>query len=120
MSVNHTELLPDIRDDTPPAHEIEKLREQSALLTRQRDALQDELDLLREHLVSVQERYDEAIEQWRQRCEACHDAQLELAALLSDRPPSTASDDVPDAVRQIIAQKDAYILHLETLLKGSP
>jgi hypothetical protein len=47
MPINRTAPLPDARDDAPPAPEIADLRERNALLTRQRDAAQDEVDLHR-------------------------------------------------------------------------
>lgn len=105
--------------DRSPAAEMAEMRSLLALRTRERDALQDERDALRARVDTLIEECDTAIAQWRQRCETSLDKQIELAAAVNTRA-GTDGHALPADAERIIAQKDAYILHLEGLLAASP
>jgi hypothetical protein len=125
--------------DDMAATKLAEMRDLLALRTRERDALQDERDALLQRMAALTEDYDAAITQWQRRCEASLDAQIELAATrfaqpqADDRAPHPGdaehitmrlqADDralrLADA-EHAIAQKNTYILHLESLLAANP
>jgi len=116
--------------DDMAATKLAEMRDLLALRTRERDALQDERDALLQRMAALTEDYDAAITQWQRRCEASLDAQIELAATRFPHPGDAEhitmrlqADDralrLADA-EHAIAQKNTYILHLESLLAANP
>jgi hypothetical protein len=99
--------------------ELQQARELLAQRTRERDALKDERDALSQQMHALTEEYTAAIAQWRRRCEACLDVRIESAAGANGHVliPSNA---LPIDAERIIAEKDEYILHLESLLTANP
>lgn len=108
-----------VQDDVA-ATKLQEMRDLLALRTRERDALQDERDALLQRMAALIEEYDAAIAHWRRRCEASLDAQFELAAVRFAQLQADDRAPHPDDAEHIIAQKNAYILHLESLLAANP